>query len=316
MHEQDHSHPMTLPSLPNTGLSDRGYRNPEPVRDPRSLQNRATDSPMSPIGQQSPDGSAMKSPKAEPGSVHPPGSSHSPGASSRREPSLVVIACCACRARKIKCDSSRPNCNNCVRRSSECVYDTTPKRRGPDKHPGTRKRSCKKRPVDGTLPPPKKKAKKAQDDVNDVVGGARMNMSLRLDTNFSGGRSPDTAGSTPFSGTPRDDASSHFPYPLSTTSTTIMSHHIPTPRATESPQSARSKSSIHGGMFSSYDDPGSDHFSEPDTGTHCLPRSLPMGLPRAATERVFVSPLPSLDPRPEVWWNHLLKEYSPTRDRS
>ena len=61
------------------------------------------------------------------------------------------------RSRKIRCDSTRPVCNNCVRRSNECEYDAVPKRRGPDKRPGTRQRSCKKRPADGTVPPPPKR---------------------------------------------------------------------------------------------------------------------------------------------------------------
>ena len=63
------------------------------------------------------------------------------------------------RARKIRCDSTRPSCNNCTRRQNECQYDAVPKRRGPDKRPGTRQRSCKKRPSDGTTPA-KKKPKK------------------------------------------------------------------------------------------------------------------------------------------------------------
>jgi len=61
------------------------------------------------------------------------------------------------RSRKIRCDSTRPNCQNCVKRGNECVYDKVPKRRGPDKRPGTRKRSCKKRQSDGSDPQPKKK---------------------------------------------------------------------------------------------------------------------------------------------------------------
>jgi hypothetical protein len=64
------------------------------------------------------------------------------------------------RARKIRCDSIRPICNNCVRRSNTCVYDAAPKRRGPDKRPGTRQRSCKKRPADGSVPPPPSKRKR------------------------------------------------------------------------------------------------------------------------------------------------------------
>ncbi|KIK02612.1 hypothetical protein K443DRAFT_131780 [Laccaria amethystina LaAM-08-1] len=79
------------------------------------------------------------------------------GAETRKEISTTVIACRQCRSRKIRCDSTRPVCNNCVRRSNECEYDAVPKRRGPDKRPGTRQRSCKKRPADGTVPPPPKR---------------------------------------------------------------------------------------------------------------------------------------------------------------
>jgi hypothetical protein len=67
---------------------------------------------------------------------------------------------CYSRARKIRCDSTRPVCNNCLRRSNECHYDTVPKRRGPDKRPGTRQRSCKKRPSDGSTPLPPTKRKR------------------------------------------------------------------------------------------------------------------------------------------------------------
>ncbi|KAI6021518.1 hypothetical protein BKA83DRAFT_4283107 [Pisolithus microcarpus] len=66
---------------------------------------------------------------------------------ARRESSNLVIACRQCRARKIRCDSTRPICHNC--------------RRGPDKRPGTRQRSCKKRPADGSAPVPPSKRKKA-----------------------------------------------------------------------------------------------------------------------------------------------------------
>jgi len=67
------------------------------------------------------------------------------------------------RSRKIRCDSTRPVCNNCVRRSNECEYDLVPKRRGPDKRPGTRQRSCKKRPADGSAPPPPKRKRTISD---------------------------------------------------------------------------------------------------------------------------------------------------------
>ncbi len=72
-------------------------------------------------------------------------------------PSVSVTDGAFSRSRKIRCDSTRPNCQNCVKRGNECVYDKVPKRRGPDKRPGTRKRSCKKRQSDGSDPQPKKK---------------------------------------------------------------------------------------------------------------------------------------------------------------
>lgn len=70
-----------------------------------------------------------------------------------RKPGGVISS----RSRKIRCDSTRPNCQNCIKRGNECVYDKVPKRRGPDKRPGTRKRSCKKRQSDGSDLQPKKK---------------------------------------------------------------------------------------------------------------------------------------------------------------
>ncbi|KAG1789314.1 uncharacterized protein HD556DRAFT_1495010 [Suillus plorans] len=70
-----------------------------------------------------------------------------------RKISNQVIACRQCHARKIRCDSTRPACHNCVRRLNECHYDATPKRRGPDKRPGTRQHSCKKCPADGSSLP-------------------------------------------------------------------------------------------------------------------------------------------------------------------
>jgi hypothetical protein len=76
----------------------------------------------------------------------------------------VVIACRQCRSRKIRCDSARPVCTNCHRRKNMCEYDVAPKRRGPDKRPGTRRRSCKKRPADGSTPPPPKRKKTAPSD--------------------------------------------------------------------------------------------------------------------------------------------------------
>ncbi|OJA20523.1 hypothetical protein AZE42_01595 [Rhizopogon vesiculosus] len=107
-----------------------------------------------------------------------------------REISNQVIACRQCRARKIRCDSTRPICHNCVRRSNECQYDAAPKRRGPDKKPGTRQRSCKKRPADGSappsVPPKRKRAGGRNDDIQDLSvprepRGLATNAALRPD---------------------------------------------------------------------------------------------------------------------------------------
>lgn len=75
------------------------------------------------------------------------------------------------RARKIRCDSTRPVCNNCTRRNNECEYDAVPKRRGPDKRPGTRQRSCKKRPPesDAAAPQAKKRRKVSGDHEGSLI---------------------------------------------------------------------------------------------------------------------------------------------------
>ncbi|KAI0319115.1 hypothetical protein OF83DRAFT_1170514 [Amylostereum chailletii] len=95
------------------------------------------------------------------------------GRGSRKEISNVVIACRQCRARKIRCDSTRPECNNCHRRNNECVYDAAPKRRGPDKRPGTRQRSCKKRSSDESVQQPKKKRRTEPADPSGPAKPAR-----------------------------------------------------------------------------------------------------------------------------------------------
>ncbi|KAI0676603.1 hypothetical protein C8Q78DRAFT_959911 [Trametes maxima] len=56
----------------------------------------------------------------------------------------VFVACVRCRTRKIRCDGTKPECNNCSRRtrlseSEPCVYDVNPRRRGKDRTPGSRK---------------------------------------------------------------------------------------------------------------------------------------------------------------------------------
>ncbi|KAH8114357.1 hypothetical protein DFH11DRAFT_208816 [Phellopilus nigrolimitatus] len=75
-------------------------------------------------------------------SIPAAGPSSAEGKSAQKR---IVMACHQCRGRKIRCDASRPACANCVRRHEECNYDAKPKRRGPDKVPGSRMRSCKSR---------------------------------------------------------------------------------------------------------------------------------------------------------------------------
>lgn len=48
------------------------------------------------------------------------------------------------RGRKIRCDGAKPMCYNCTQRSTGiCEYDSVPKRRGPDRLPGSRQRPAK-----------------------------------------------------------------------------------------------------------------------------------------------------------------------------
>ena len=78
------------------------------------------------------------------------------------------------RARKIRCDSTRPGCDNCARRSSQCEYDAVPKRRGPDKRPGTRRRSCKKRPAEGEDTPAVRKRRRTETEDERSDGNDEM----------------------------------------------------------------------------------------------------------------------------------------------
>ncbi|VDC05013.1 unnamed protein product [Peniophora sp. CBMAI 1063] len=130
-------------------------------------------SPISPVSPSRPSGS---------------GSQRATGRGSRKEISNIVIACRQCRARKIKCDSTRPECNNCLRRNNPCEYDAQPKRRGPDKRPGTRQRSCRKRmqpPPDANdteassaVPPPPKKRRRTESEVKAKVEEAEQDLDL------------------------------------------------------------------------------------------------------------------------------------------
>ncbi|KAJ1966333.1 hypothetical protein IWQ62_002450 [Dispira parvispora] len=57
----------------------------------------------------------------------PPASNSDPASSSGEQPSLTITprfhhACDQCRRKKIKCDGTKPNCNNCHKACAECHY--------------------------------------------------------------------------------------------------------------------------------------------------------------------------------------------------
>lgn len=106
----------------------------------------------------------------------------------------ITDASLGSRARKIRCDSTRPVCNNCVRRSNECQYDAAPKRRGPDKRPGTRQRSCKKRPADGSAPPPPSKRKRTTSQAAADTNGAPIKENMASMKSTFSSQVPDARG--------------------------------------------------------------------------------------------------------------------------
>ncbi|KAG2336160.1 hypothetical protein BDR05DRAFT_1006111 [Suillus weaverae] len=151
-----HAYPNTcLPLPPARGAAISLF-----YQGPRNRKYSAEDlRPQSYSGGCSAQPPAMETPESTRSSVPMSESTPQlqPAASTSQDPphreiSNQVIACQQCRAKKIRCDSARPICHNCVRCSNECQYDAAPKRRGPDKRPGTRQRSCKKRLTDGSSP--------------------------------------------------------------------------------------------------------------------------------------------------------------------
>lgn len=80
----------------------------------------------------SPDDDAPRSPGPSP--IMPP---------KHRTGRKVAVACNFCRSRKLKCDGGRPQCLQCIRRTVDCEYEPTAKRRGLAKpadmpvHPGS-----------------------------------------------------------------------------------------------------------------------------------------------------------------------------------
>ncbi|KZT18418.1 hypothetical protein NEOLEDRAFT_1080339 [Neolentinus lepideus HHB14362 ss-1] len=110
-----------------------------------------------------------------------PASSTSTVRETRKPSSSAVVACHQCRGRKIRCDSTRPMCHNCVKRGNECEYDPVPKRRGPDKHPGTRQRSCKKRPAEESGPKKKRKVEGTPETSVKESAGERRSPPLKME---------------------------------------------------------------------------------------------------------------------------------------
>ncbi|KAG8920018.1 hypothetical protein FRC00_010585, partial [Tulasnella sp. 408] len=86
-----------------------------------------------------------------------------------KEKPRAYIACQTCRSRKVRCDGRKPVCTNCEKRNASCIFDVVPRRRGPDKVPGTRQRGTK-----GTSAAKKRKRSDEEDDhpAADVLLGA------------------------------------------------------------------------------------------------------------------------------------------------
>lgn len=67
------------------------------------------------------------------------------------------------RARKVRCDAGQPRCQNCTRRSEDCDYIVR-KQRGPDKQPGTRVRTWRRKPAGYIDPQVAQKAKRRKNE--------------------------------------------------------------------------------------------------------------------------------------------------------
>ncbi|KAH9940377.1 uncharacterized protein BXZ73DRAFT_88637 [Epithele typhae] len=223
------------------------------------------------------------------------GSNPSPTRPPRREASTVVIACRQCRARKIRCDSTRPFCHNCVRRNNECEYDAVPKRRGPDKRPGTRQRSCKKRPLDAdpTNGFAKKKRRTSSEGESDA-----LSFDAKVKENVTGGA---RRGQFPSRG-PLDDTNAiHIP-PLYID--TSMSPRETDPDAIY-PKDELSPSFRRSSVIMDYSDPDKAFARPVDVNIS----------PHLDQDKLDFIPLSS--PVDAAWWDELLDQYNPeSRDQS
>jgi len=253
--------PLTHDDIPLHKVNNGGYRN--------------DDSPISPYD---PSNSVK--------TTQPASKSSGNGAKTRtprRSSANGVVACRQCRARKIRCDSTRPGCDNCARRSSQCEYDAVPKRRGPDKRPGTRRRSCKKRPVEGEEAPAVRKRRKTETDDERSDGNEEM---IR----------------------PSGEPSYHLsasPVPLVPNSALTINTEVsrdffgPTSTGSISPLSASHRS------------------PDQDTMRSAMPRTMDFQAQLRGTQQLrrssAIIPSPSLEYPRKTWWDNLLDSYAPSR---
>lgn len=198
-----------------------------------------------------------------------------------------LFTCLRSRARKIRCDSTRPICHNCVRRSNECQYDAVPKRRGPDKRPGTRQRSCKKRPADGSAPPlPPSKRKRTSTRVPDAQEGSEDRRPL--------------------------DPPAHR------TSDLDQDGHIRLNQPSLSPNGSELSSSTPSRALSSPDGystvcTNQEYQSTPTTPLRPRPQQHP---DRHIVDKLRIPSTPSVQYNRKEWWDNLVSSYSTTRDQS
>nr|VWP02472.1 Zn(2)-C6 fungal-type domain-containing protein [Ganoderma boninense] len=228
---------------------------------------------------------------------NPSGSNTASTRPPRREASTVVIACRQCRARKIRCDSTRPFCHNCLRRNNECEYDAVPKRRGPDKRPGTRQRSCKKRPPDAE--PTSASAKKKRKTNADGESGM-LSFDVKVKENVTGGH---RRGQLSSRGAMDDMNAFNFPPPQGQL---YINTSIP-PRGTGPeaiyPKDGLSPSFHRSSVIMDYSDPN-----------HSFPRPVDVNVSQPLEDQDNLSyiPLPSPLDGASSWWDELLDQYNPT----
>ncbi|OSD04134.1 hypothetical protein PYCCODRAFT_1451417 [Trametes coccinea BRFM310] len=214
----------------------------------------------------------------------------------RREASNVVIACRQCRARKIRCDSTRPFCHNCLRRNNECEYDAVPKRRGPDKRPGTRQRSCKKRPPDAE--PASASARKKR-KTNAEGESGMLSFDINVKENVTGGARNAQYSSR---GAMDDMNATHGPPQASL----YIDTSIP-PRGTGPdaiyPKDELSPSFRRSSVIMDFPD---------STKSFARPIDVNISRQQHGQDRPSYTSLSSLNYGPDSWWDELLDQYNPT----